>query len=122
MFRWYTNATVCYAFLSDVEWSTDPQEVTARFSRSRWFTRGWTLQELIAPANVVFYAAEWVKIGTKAQLSSLITKVTSIDEDILHGGDLTQVCAAKKMFWASRRATSRREDMAYCLVSTPELG
>jgi hypothetical protein len=116
MFRWYTNAVICYVYLSDVQWCLDRKAIEARLSTSRWFTRGWTLQELIAPSNVVFYSMEWREIGTKSHLCGQISTITGIDEHILNGSDLEDVCVAKKMSWASRRKTSRTEDIAYCLL------
>ncbi len=72
MFAWYSRASVCYAYLSDVRSDEDPTHAGSSFRRSRWFTRGWTLQELIAPAEVVFLAADWTEIGTKHTLCQTI--------------------------------------------------
>ena len=119
MFRWYQKARVCYAYLADVLKDTNPNEdslVPEEFSRSRWFTRGWTLQELVAPQNVVFYSRSWKNIGTKEQLCNTISTITGIDIDTLLGEDLTVVSVANKMSWASGRRTTRIEDMAYCLL------
>ena len=69
MYEWYQNAAVCYAYLSDV-----PSDVLiddsheSEFTRSRWFTRGWTLQELLAPSEVIFFSRDWVEIGKKSEL------------------------------------------------------
>lgn len=115
MFRWYANAKVCYTYLVDVPSSSDPNDLVS-FRSSRWFTRGWTLQELIAPGNVVFYTREWKKLGTKGELTVTISAVTGIHEDILLGRNLTEVSIANRMSWASRRVTTRPEDMAYCLL------
>jgi hypothetical protein len=115
MFRWYANADVCYTYLVDVPSSLDPNDL-ASFRSSRWFTRGWTLQELIAPENVVFYTREWEKLATKRELTRTISAVTGIHEDILLGRDLTEVSIANRMSWASRRVTTRPEDIAYCLL------
>ena len=49
MFRWYQNASICYAYLSDVKKSNQENLTKSEFESSQWFTRGWTLQELIAP-------------------------------------------------------------------------
>jgi len=118
MYMWYKNAKVCYAYLADVEpllkTSLSP---LAQFEKSRWFTRGWTLQELIAPAKVEFFAGNWSRFGTKAKLHSALSQVTGIDEGTLTGGrDLREVSIAKKMSWASKRVTTRTEDIAYCLL------
>ncbi|KAM0419079.1 hypothetical protein ACHAPT_012018 [Fusarium lateritium] len=110
MFRWYKNAAVCYAYLSDVD------DLTQSMPKSRWFTRGWTLQELLAPDLLVFYSAEWQHLGTKSQLSRLLVSITLIEEEYLLGKDPQLASVAKRMSWASRRNTLRVEDMAYCLL------
>jgi hypothetical protein len=115
MFRWYANAKVCYTYLVDVPSSLDPNDLVS-FRSSRWFTRGWTLQELIAPENVVFYTREWKKLGTKRELTVTISAVTGIHEDILLGRNLTEVSIANRMSWASQRVITRPEDIAYCLL------
>ena len=112
MFRWYQNATACYTYLADVETLHSSAELAA----SRWFTRGWTLQELIAPKDVRFYSKMWEYIDTKANMCDQISDITGIDQAILRGGDLETVSVARRMSWASRRKTSRVEDMAYCLL------
>ncbi|KAK3360923.1 heterokaryon incompatibility protein-domain-containing protein [Lasiosphaeria ovina] len=109
MFRWYQNAAVCYVYLADVA-------RTGSMGRSRWFTRGWTLQELIAPRDVRFYSADWQLRDTKAKSCSVISSITKIDSYILEGGDLETVSVARKMSWMSGRNTSRTEDVAYCLL------
>jgi hypothetical protein len=93
------------------------------FGRSRWFTRGWTLQELVAPREVKFYSADWKFLGSKRELARALQKITSIDYFILtiRNGRLLQraldeTCAARKMSWASKRETTRPEDIAYCLL------
>lgn len=116
MFRWYANAAVCYTYLSDVEWCSDQDRLKSLFSSSRWFTRGWTLQELIAPSDLVFFSSEWQLIGTKSQLCQQISSITGIDEKVLNGANLEDVCIAKKMSWAANRKTRRIEDIAYCLL------
>jgi hypothetical protein len=81
MFRWYQDAEICYAFLADVDpISTLPKEPFLAFEESRWFRRGWTLQELLAPRDLVFYASDWSKIGSRADMYHLIGTVTGIDE------------------------------------------
>ncbi|MDI1493158.1 MAG: hypothetical protein OHK93_004945 [Ramalina farinacea] len=110
MYAWYENAAVCYAYLSDVQ-------INTFVMNSRWFTRGWTLQELLAPQHVRFYSREWLVIGTKHGLAQTIAKITDIDEQILTGSmSIHAASTARKMSWASERATTRIEDMAYCLM------
>jgi hypothetical protein len=114
MFRWYQKAQVCYVYLTDVSGHNSSRE--NELSQSRWFTRSWTLQELIAPKFVIFYSKTWETIGTKEHLSHTISKITSIDEDILCGSSLELVSAAKKMSWAATRQATRKEDVAYSLL------
>ncbi|KAJ3548062.1 hypothetical protein NM208_g1198 [Fusarium decemcellulare] len=113
MFRWYQNATVCYAYLSDVSANDD---LVQSMPKSYWFTRGWTLQELLAPRHVVLYSQEWQCLGTKYGLVRLLSSITRIGEEYLSGKDIQLASVAKRMSWASRRNTSRVEDIAYCLL------
>ena len=83
---------------------------------SEWFTRGWTLQELVAPRIVHFYSQDWLYLGEKLRLASTLSRITGIDEASLLGGDLRRVGIARRMSWASSRITSRKEDLAYCLL------
>ena len=117
MFRWYKQAGRCYAYLNDVSPSADQGQLYANMRRSQWFERGWTLQELIAPSYVVFLAKDWTEIGCRKSLSALISETTRIDESVLQGDThLQRFSTAKKMSWASGRVTTRREDIAYCLM------
>jgi hypothetical protein len=116
MFRWYQKADVCYAYLSDLPGDIVLPQECSEFAKSRWFTRGWTLQELIAPSNVGFYSKDWHSIGTKDQLCDLVATITGIDVETLRGQDLELVSVAQKMSWAAQRTTSRVEDIAYCLL------
>jgi hypothetical protein len=116
MFRWYEESRVCYAFLSDVA----PDRAT--FTASRWFTRGWTLQELVAPDRVAFLDADWQDLGDREQLADHITEATGIDRHMLvrsgrRAQDVLHIFSvAQRMKWASTRETSRTEDSAYCLM------
>ncbi|OBT84267.1 hypothetical protein VE02_06966 [Pseudogymnoascus sp. 03VT05] len=118
MYRWYAEAQICYAFFNDVavdDVTSGPGEDP--FAKSMWFSRGWTLQELVAPEHVTFYNASWVEIGTKASLRVAIAAVTQIDVSMLQtGANLEDYSIARRMSWASRRVTTRKEDMAYCLL------
>ncbi|UKZ74702.1 hypothetical protein TrVFT333_002372 [Trichoderma virens FT-333] len=114
MYQWYEKSAVCYAYLSDVT-ITDPSS-DATFGESVWFTRGWTLQELIAPKTVEFFNATWQKIGTKESLKDIIWEVTKIDQAMLEGADPDEFSIAKRMAWASNRTTTRSEDRAYSLL------
>jgi len=86
------------------------------FSDSRWFSRGWTLQELIAPQALNFYNDFWEDLGTKSSFALTLKEITGIPVDILCGGSLSEYCVAEIMSWASNRQTTRVEDMAYSLL------
>ena len=114
MFEWYRGSAVCYAYLEDY---MAEKGACGDLSDSRWFTRGWTLQELLAPTRLVFYAAGWNKVGTRDELSSDIFHFTNISIDILIGRRPVETTSiANRMGWAAHRETTRPEDMAYCLM------
>lgn len=112
MFRWYRDAEICYAYLSDVSGPLTNSENMDAFRFSKWFTRGWTLQELLAPDELTFFDKNWLEIGTKEGLRENISKVTGIE----HLFNFEDASVAQKMSWASRRETTRLEDQAYCLL------
>jgi hypothetical protein len=117
MFEWYKQAQICYAFLPNVVKPADANDLKSSLRQSRWFTRGWTLQELIAPRHVRFYDSQWQPLGDKDQLSDIISEITSIDSTVLaDSSKLTDFSVAARMSWAANRKTSRREDIAYCLL------
>jgi Heterokaryon incompatibility protein (HET) len=114
MYKYYQRSEVCYAFLKDVDGrSTDTDE---QMRKSRWFTRGWTLQELIAPRIVKFFGKDWIPLGTKKSLLEILGNTTSIPHVVLRGASPITLTIARRMSWASRRETTREEDMAYCLL------
>ena len=112
MWKWYQRADICYAFLSDV----DANSPVDTFEKSRWWTRGWTLQELIAPNLLEFYSKDWEFLGTKRSRVDAIESITNISRAALMSGNLSGHNAAEKMSWASHRQCSRPEDVAYCLL------
>lgn len=120
MFKWYRDAGRCYVYLSDVvdrgSRSIRESELERMLRDSKWFTRGWTLQELIAPRKCSFFDAHWVYIGSKRELASVLARITRIDvallEDRLDIGDFS---IAQKMSWAAFRHTTKPEDRAYSL-------
>ncbi|KIW02555.1 uncharacterized protein PV09_06010 [Verruconis gallopava] len=113
MFRWYGRAAKCIAYLSDLPVESD---IDSALPRCRWFTRGWTLQELISPSIVQFFDEEWHYRGSKHDLSKQIMTITHIPEDVLLGKTpLSTLPVAQRMSWAAARKTSRLEDAAYCL-------
>ncbi|KAH7309122.1 heterokaryon incompatibility protein-domain-containing protein [Stachybotrys elegans] len=123
MYRWYSNADICYAYLVDIprQWMVvspwrDEFDSDFMFRDSRWFTRGWTLQELIAPATVEFYAEDWSEIGTKRSLKTQLAEITGIDIRVLDGASPSICNVAERMSWAAQRSTTRVEDSAYCLL------
>lgn len=128
MFKWYERSLECYVFVSDFSHpgpKAEPQEVQSalkRYIQSRWFTRGWTLQELLAPPSVRFFDSAWLEFGDKISLREQIAAATGISQgvlvesviDIRRALDLTSI--AQRMSWASRRTTTKEEDIAYCLL------
>ena len=117
MCRWYQEARICYAYLADVRIGNHDlgvSKVKEAFGKSRWFTRGWTLQELLAPKVVVFYDRSWRDFGSKSSLIAQISLATGIRQDHIH--NVNRASVAQKMSWASKRQTRRVEDMAYSLM------
>jgi hypothetical protein len=122
MFKWYSEATLCIAFLEDVPDEVDPLRTGSLFPKSKWFKRGWTLQELVAPRTVIFVSQGWQPLGTKAGLASTIKDITGIDLDVLcHQRSPRDVSVARRMSWAAQRETTRVEDEAYSLLGIFEV-
>ena len=123
MFRWYHDAGNCYVYLSDVSISGSskndlfsPGTWESAFQKSRWFTRGWTLQELIAPTLVEFFSVEGERLGDKKSLERQIHDITGINPQALQGDPLSHFSVDKRMSWAAKRETKREEDAAYSLL------
>ena len=117
MYAWYARAEICYAFLADVPPGDDHRKPRSDFRSSLWFTRGWTLQELIAPLDVLFLAGDWAPIGPKYALADLIEEITGISEEaLLHVEPLDRFSVAQRLSWAADRETTRVEDQAYSLL------
>lgn len=117
MFNWYILSEVCYAYLEDVPGDQPPGAKNSKFRRSRWHTRGWTLQELLAPAFLIFMSKEWQVIGTKHSLSGPLSERTGISEEFLtRERKFFKASVAERMSWAATRNTTRLEDEAYCLL------
>jgi hypothetical protein len=119
MFRWYRNAAKCYVYLSDVSKpSQDPAEQSwiSAFENSRWFTRGWTVQELIAPSTVEFFSYEGQLLGSKQLLEQQLHKITGIAIKALQGHSLSEFSVDERFSWAEFRTTKREEDGAYSLL------
>jgi hypothetical protein len=114
MYRWYARATVCFVFLSDLG---EFDQLDLKLPHCRWFTRGWTLQELIAPGSIVFFDRAWQPRGTKADMVDSLSEITSVNVEVLrHETSLSALSVAQKMSWAAQRETTRVEDLAYCLL------
>ncbi|CAN9196253.1 unnamed protein product [Alternaria alternata] len=121
MFQWYKSAARCYVFLPDVSASTETKPVQrsdweASFHDSVWFTRGWTLQELIAPASVEFFSREGRRIGDKSSLDQLIHETTRIPLRVLRNCPLDEFTTSEREKWAENRRTKEEEDIVYCLL------
>jgi tetratricopeptide (TPR) repeat protein len=121
MFRWYKNAARCYVFLSDVSVLTATELIQrsdweASFHDSVWFTRGWTLQELIAPVSVDFFSCEGKRIGDKTSLDQLIHETTGIPLRALRSCPLDEFTTSERERWAKNRITTEEEDIVYCLL------
>ncbi|KAI1792656.1 heterokaryon incompatibility protein-domain-containing protein, partial [Ganoderma leucocontextum] len=117
MFKWYRDAQICYALLSDVPSDEDVRAKDSKFRESRWFKRSWTLQELIAPRTVVFFSQDWKGLGTKDALVDLIEEITHIDRGVLtHKMALANESVGERMRWAAEREATRVEDVAYSLL------
>jgi hypothetical protein len=121
MFCWYQNAEKCYVLLSDVENNSLEGNGSLRrrwkaaFRKSRWFNRGWTLQELLAPRSVEFFSKEGELLGDKQSLKDTISEITGIPSEALSGKQVSEFSVAERFFWAEDRQTTRDEDGAYCL-------
>ena len=123
IYRWYQRAVKCYVYLLDVlqpaldaddEFNQRPWE--SDFRKSRWFTRGWTLQELLAPASVEFFSKEGEKIGNKKSLERHIREITRIPVKALQGSPLSSFSITERISWQENRETTRKEDKAYSLL------
>ncbi|KAI9785549.1 MAG: hypothetical protein M1839_009290 [Geoglossum umbratile] len=114
MFRWYQDTARCYVFLSDV--SASARRWKMAFKKSRWFTRGWTLQELIAPESVEFFSVEGERLGDKKSLEQTLHEITGIATQALRGIPLSYFSTDERMSWAVKRQTKREEDAAYSLL------
>ena len=121
MYRWYANAKVCYAYLHDVDGSSFPtNKAKKKYPRSNgwpeWFSRGWTLQEMIAPRNLQFFNKDWQPIGDKKRLAQTLDTITGVPVHILTGGLDANRPVDQIMSWAANRTTKLDEDRAYSLM------
>lgn len=126
MYKYYALADVCYAYLSDVPGRAERQDlgqdlpdlaIITAFRASRWHLRGWTLQELLFPPNVLFLDREWEAFGSKIDLAVALEEITRIPAQVLRlEVRLESISIAGRMSWAAGRQTTRVEDEAYCLL------
>ena len=133
MYRWYSCAVKCYAYLCDCQWNPQSPEVETPLSLgwrtaidrcirgSRWFTRGWTLQELIAPKSMYFLDRGWQVIAERKHVPRILEDITGIQAEVFYWNKIQPMppdaySVAQRMFWASQRRTTRKEDEAYCLL------
>jgi hypothetical protein len=128
MFRWYQNAARCYVYLSDVSVHEDEMKHGQSsigweppFRKSRWFTRGWTLQELVAPTLVDFFSSEGERLGTKLSLETMVHEITGIARNALRGDALSDFSIDERMSWAKHRNTKLEEDEIYSLLGIFEV-
>ncbi|KAK5053351.1 hypothetical protein LTR84_002325 [Exophiala bonariae] len=114
MFQWYQRSEVCYVFLSDL---SESASLETDLQQCRWLTRGWTLQEFIAPKKVQFFDQDWNHRGSKRNSVERLSNATGINPAVLrHEQPLSTVTVAQRMSWVGQRETTRIEDMAYCLL------
>jgi len=123
MYRWYQQASLCFVYLQDVMKEYEGESADDFYNtcrESRWFTRGWTLQELIAPEDVVFCDSKWKYLGSKEHdrhIQRALSLITGVDVRVLDGSlKPSEIGVAERMKWAARRQTTRLEDKAYCLM------
>lgn len=123
MFRWYHDSIKCYVYLPDVSIAKRKADSEAfscpwepAFRQSKWFTRGWTLQELLAPASVEFFSSEGIRLGDKRSLKQQIHEITGIAIPALEETPLNDFSIEERLSWAKNRHTKREEDKAYSLL------
>lgn len=120
MYKWYQSAEVCYVHLADVVKKDDQpiseQLILANGKAPVWFTRGWTLQELLAPHRVIFYDKNWQRLGSRIELAGAIHTLTKIPETALTGNNPRKFSVTDRLSWARGRETTLDEDIVYCLV------
>ncbi|KAH7077057.1 hypothetical protein FB567DRAFT_596248 [Paraphoma chrysanthemicola] len=114
MYEYYAKSAFCIAYLDDIEDLPNDEDA---LTRATWFSRGWTLQELLAPKKLYYYSRDWKKLGSKSGLSRQTSLASGIHENILLVPHLSQrACVSEKMSWAACRTTTRAEDQAYSLM------
>ena len=114
MFAWYRDAEICLAYLEDVGHVSD---CGVAFEDSLWFTRAWTLQELLAPRIVEFFDNQWRNIGSRQSCLKALVQITGVIEGVLDlSWSMWSRPIAERMSWAANREATRVEDIAYSLI------
>jgi hypothetical protein len=123
MYHWYREAGVCIVYLEDIMkpprtgYTTASEIAKAAFKACRWNTRGWTLQEVVAPAICRFYFQDWTLMGEKVEFLEELSEATGIPTYVLEDQSLVKdVSVAERMSWAAERQSTRLEDVAYSLL------
>jgi hypothetical protein len=121
MFSWYYKSSICYAYLTDVDvdgrTEINSGTIDQQIRKSLWFTRGWTLQELLAPRKLSFFSKQGTHLGFKEDKKHLVSEITGIDQRYLdRRKNIRSASIAERMSWMRNRVTTRTEDMAYCLL------
>ena len=121
MYKWYRQAEKCYVLLSDVEIDVPVADISEEqwvqiFDSSRWFQRGWTLQEMLAPKVVEFYSRTGRLLGDKVTLLQALHVRTRIPVLALQSGSMEKFSIDDRISWIRERQTKREEDIAYSLL------
>lgn len=111
MWRWYCEASVCFVYLSDLSKKRKPNTEDWRdnLKDCRWFTRGWTLQELVASKKLELYARDGY-LGSREALLPALKTITGINLRSSLPDHAT------RLSWVDKRVTKRPEDKAYCML------
>ena len=121
MYRWYRESDRCYVYLQDVSGNSSDDCFAIAFCNSRWMTRGWTLQELLAPFSVGFFSVEEKLLGNKDSLRDLLSRAMTIPVTALTSLTPTRFSRHERMRWVQRRKTKVEEDMVYCMLGLFEV-
>ncbi|EEU34062.1 uncharacterized protein NECHADRAFT_28132, partial [Fusarium vanettenii 77-13-4] len=121
MFSWYRDSKICFVYLCtrkhEPQLHTSGNLLDDELASYKWFQRGWTLQELIAPSHMSFFNEDWEILGTKESLRDHLARITGIDTVVLKSVETLQnINIGKRFSWAAKRETKRVEDIAYCLL------
>jgi hypothetical protein len=119
MFSWYQSASICFVYLDDVQNGKRLEDMTE--DKPKWFTRGWTLQELLAPKIVLFFDQTWNFLGNRKELADVISKFTRIPVAVLRDGNIQSYSHAERISWSIGRKTTLPEDLVYSLLGLSEV-